>query len=143
MRHATRCRGRRSPGSGAAPAEPSPGTRLTSTKGACGRVIIRCACQRALSDALARSSDRYRANDDENTERQDPGIGAEPSRLQLRADPTNEARQIPGAVHAHAVDQPDVDAPPEQAARGADHGPNDRLVVDLVDVVLVGEHALE
>ena len=79
----------------------------------------------------------------EHTDRQHPGVGANPPRLHARADPAGESREIRTAVHAESIDQSVVDAAPEQAARHGDDRLDDRGVVDLVDVVLVDKHALE
>ena len=53
----------------------------------------------------------------EHADDEHPGVGAELPGLELRPDPADEARELRAAVHAESVDQPVVDAAPEQPAR--------------------------
>jgi hypothetical protein len=61
----------------------------------------------------------------------------------LRSNPSEESGDPRTAGHAEPVDQPLVDAAPQQAARHADDRLDHRRVVDLVDVIPVGEHFLD
>src|SRR5262249_40740891 len=89
------------------------------------------------------STRAHRAEYREHSDGQHPRVRAELPRLELRSDPSDEAREVSRSVDAQTVDQSGVHAAPQQAARGADDGLHDRVVVDLVDVVLVDEHLLE
>src|SRR6476646_2912230 len=83
------------------------------------------------------------AENGEDTEGETTRVGTELPRLQLRANPSDEASQVGAAIDAEAVDQAGIDAAPQHAARNADDGLYDRVVVDLVHVILVEQDPLE
>src|SRR5918992_872202 len=93
--------------------------------------------------SLTPSPDRKSAEAREHADHEGPGVGAQLARLKSRADPSDEARKIGAAVHGQSVDEPNVDSAPEQTARDAVCRPDKRGVIGFVDVILVGQYALD
>ena len=101
----------------------------------------RSECRKSLHSISAKSEG---AEHREHADDEHPGVRADLPGLQLRADPADEPRASAALPFTSSPSiKPGVDAAPEHAARHADDRLHDRVVVDLVHVVLVREHALE
>src|SRR4051812_24335860 len=84
------------------------------------------------------------AEDDHDAEQQGPGVAGEAARLEARADAGEQTGELPAEEDDEdAVDDADVEAAEEDVARREERRPDDRRVVGLVHVVLVGERSLD
>src|SRR5690606_42101834 len=92
--------------------------------------------------AYIATPDPHESEDGDHAEHEHPGVGAHATGLQGRPQSADQPREAPtGTIHGEPINETAVDATIHHRLGEPVDRTNDHGVVDLIDIVLVIEHA--